>query len=49
MAKFVGKRVENVVRKVQNAGNQHFSLFPTMLSKALYLRITKSWVCEVKS
>ena len=33
MAKLVSNRVENVVRKGENAGNQHFLLFPQCFQK----------------
>ena len=32
--KFVFKRIENIVVKGENAGYQHFLLFPTMFSNA---------------
>ena len=45
----LSNRVENIVRKGENAGFQHFSHFPTMFSKALFFRIVKSRDCVVKS
>ena len=47
--KFGFGRVENIVRKGENAGYQHFLLFPTMFSKALCFRVIKCWDCVVKS
>ena len=46
--KFVLGRVENTVGKGENAGYQHFLLFPTMFSKGFYLRVLKSQDCVVK-
>ena len=40
--KFVVERVENIVGKGENAGDQHFTPFPTMFSKALF-----SWSIKV--
>ena len=41
-------RVENTVRKVENAGNQHF-LLSHMFSKAFFFRVVKCRDCVVKS
>ena len=41
-------RVENTVGKGENAGNQHFLLFP-VFSKAFFFRVIKSQDCVVKS
>ena len=42
-------RVENNVGKGENAGYQHFLLFPTMFSKGLSVEVVKSQDCVVKS
>ena len=39
--KFGLERVENIVGKGQNAGNQHFFPFPTMFSKGFLLKVVK--------
>ena len=36
MRAFVLERVENIVGKGENAGNQHFLLFRTMFSKGFF-------------
>ena len=46
---FVFDRVENIVGKGENAGYQHFLLFPTMFSKGLFVKVVKSRDCVVKS
>ena len=46
--KFVFARVEIIVGKGENAGNQHFLVFPRF-SKPSFFRVVKSWDCEVKS
>ena len=46
--KFLFGRVENIVGKGENAGDQHFLLFPTLFSKAFFSRGIKSWDCVVK-
>ena len=35
-------RVENIVRKGENAGHQHFLLFPQFFSKGFLYRMVKS-------
>ena len=45
---YVLDRVKNIVEKGENAGFQHFAAFPTMFSKALFLRVVKSLDCVVK-
>ena len=45
---FVIDRVENIVGKGGNAGNQNFPLFPQGFQKAS-LRVVKSQDCVVKS
>ena len=47
--KFVSGRVENTVGKGENAGNQHFLLFPLCFQKASYagsLKVGIVW-CRV--
>ena len=39
--KFVFGRIENIVGKVENAGHQHFSLFPQCFQTASYTRSLK--------
>ena len=46
---FVFDRVENIVGKGENAGYQHFLLFPTMFLKGLFYKVVKSQDCVVKS
>ena len=46
---FVFDRVENIVAKGENAGNQHFFPFPTMFSKGFFPKVVKSRDCVVKS
>ena len=41
-------RIENIVEKRENAGYQHFLLFPTMFTKGFFLRIVKRRACVVK-
>ena len=40
-------RQENIVRKGENAGYQHFLLFPQCFQKAFF-KVVKSWDCLVK-
>ena len=40
-SKFVLVKIENIVGKGENAGNQHFLPFPTMFSKNLFLGAVK--------
>ena len=47
--KFVLGRVENIVGKGENAGHQHFLLFPAMFSNGFFPSVVKSWDCVVKS
>ena len=35
-------RIENIVGRGENAGYEHFLLFPTMFSKAFFLSVVKS-------
>ena len=46
---FVLGRVENIVRKGENAGYQHFLLFPQCFQKASFFKVVKSPDCVVKS
>ena len=39
--KFVHARVENIVRKGENAGYQHFLLFQQCFQKLFYLEVLK--------
>ena len=43
------ERIENIVGKGENAGYQHFPLFPTLFSKGFFFRVVKSQDCVVKS
>ena len=49
ITKFVLGRVENIMGKGENAGYQHFLLFPIMLSKGSFLRVVNSHDYVVKS
>ena len=46
--KFVLEKFENNQGKEENAGNQHFLLFPTVFSKAVFLRVVQKQKCAVK-
>ena len=46
--KFVNGMVENMVGKGENAGYQHFLLFPTGFHKTLYKKAVKSRDCVEK-
>ena len=46
--KYVFKRVENIEGKEQNAGYQHFHLFPSNFLKAFSIRDMKTWAFMVK-
>ena len=46
--KFVLGRVENIVGKGENAGYQHFLLFPQCFL-TMFVSVIKSWDCVVKS
>ena len=43
-----GRRVENIARKGENAGYQHFLLFTEMFSKGCFLRVITSRVNVLK-
>ena len=47
--KFILERVENITRKEENAGYQHFLLFPQCFQKASLLGVIKCRNCVVKS
>ena len=40
-------RIENIVGKEENAGYQHFLLFPQCFQKGFFLQCVKSRHCEV--
>ena len=44
---FVMEMVENTMGKGENAGYQHFLLFPILFSKGCFLRVVKSRDCGV--
>ena len=46
--KFDFGRIENIVRKEENAGYQHFLLFPQCFQTGLFIRVVKNWDCVVK-
>ena len=46
---FVMGRVEIIVGKGENAGFQHFLLFPQYFQKASFVRVDESGDCVVKS
>ena len=48
MAKFVFGSVENIAGKGENAGYQHFLLFPQCFQKGYFLRVVKNRDCVVK-
>ena len=45
MMKILLDREENIVETGENAGYQHFLLFPIMFSKYLYCRHVKTMAC----
>ena len=45
--KFVFGSIENIAGKGENAGHQHFLLFPTLFSKGFFFKIIKSRDCVV--
>ena len=47
--KFMLERVENIVGKGENAGYQHFLLFPQCFQKLIFSRGVKNRDCVVKS
>ena len=48
MMEKVFERGENIVGKAENAGNQHFLLFPQCFPKPYFLKVIKSQICLVK-
>ena len=44
MAKFVLGKIENIVEKEENAGYQHFLLFPQYFQKAPSSGSLKIWI-----
>ena len=42
-------KIENIVVKGENAGYQHFLLFPQCFPKTFFFRVVKSQDCEVQS
>ena len=46
--KFVFERLENIVGEGENAGYQHFLLFPHCFQKASFFRVIKSRDCVVQ-
>ena len=47
MIKFLSEKVENNVGKGENAGYQHFLLFPQCFKKISFLRVDKCRNCAV--
>ena len=45
----LSNRVENIVGKGENAGFQHFLIFPQCFQKPLFFRVFESQDCVVKS
>ena len=48
MVQFLNEREENTVGKGENAGNQHFLLFPQCFSKVFSSGGIRSFYCKVK-
>ena len=48
-SKFVLGRIENIVGKGENAGYQHFLLFPQCFQKVSCFKVVKSRDCAVKN
>ena len=46
--KFGPEKVENIVGKEENAGYQHFLLFPQCFKKVSFFKVIKTWDCVVK-
>ena len=44
MAKFVLDKIENIVGKEENAGHQHFLLFPQCFQKSSYKELLKDMI-----
>ena len=49
MINFVSDRVENIVEKGENAGYQHYLLYPQCFQRAFLPRLVKKSDCVVKS
>ena len=49
MMEYVFDEIENTVGKGENAGYQHFFLFPIMFSKHFILRVVKTCDCVIKN
>ena len=49
IARFVLEKIENIVEKEENAGYQHFLLFPQCFQKSLSLGLLKSGLCSKQS
>ena len=45
---FILGRAENILQKGENAGHQHFLLFPKCFQKASFSRVVKCQDCAVK-
>ena len=45
--KFISERVENIVGTGENAGNQHFLLFPRCFQKGFFLRVAIIQDCVI--
>ena len=45
---FAFDKVENIVEKGENAGYQHFLLFPQCFQKSFFLKVVKSRDCAEK-
>ena len=43
----MGGGIENIAGKGENAGYQHFLIFPTMFYKGFFVRVVKVWDCVV--
>ena len=44
MVKFDSYKIENIVGKGENAGNQHFLLFPQCFQKAFFSLLLIYWI-----
>ena len=45
--KYVFDRVENILGKGENAGYQHFLLFPTIFSEDYIFSVLKVWIVRL--
>ena len=48
MMKFLLDMIENIVGKGENAGYQHFLLFPQCFQKPFFFNVVKSWDYVIK-